>query len=107
MLKFCLLRELLSCLLFSPQVSILEAISILNPDQASVVKFFKRFEYMGHARLAIEMPDRCLYNLLEERDWKPLSLSMIQPIAKQVYIAGIWKQLPIILQIYSSSMKKH
>lgn len=70
----------------------LEIISVLNPDHTNVVKFFERFEHMGQTCLAFEMLDRNLYELLQERDWKPLSLKEIRPISKQVCIILIWNQ---------------
>ncbi|XP_038586225.1 homeodomain-interacting protein kinase 1-like [Micropterus salmoides] len=74
------------------EVSMLEIISVLNPDHINVVKFFERFEHMGQTCLAFEMLDRNLYELLQERDWKPLSLKEIRPISKQVCIILIWNQ---------------
>lgn len=81
--------ELLSHL-FSPQVSMLELLSVLNPDRTNIVKFFEWFEHQGQTCLAFEMLDRSLYDLLQERDWKPLSLSEIRTIAKQVCIFVKW-----------------
>ncbi|XP_031732804.1 homeodomain-interacting protein kinase 1-like [Anarrhichthys ocellatus] len=69
------------------EVSILEVISVLNPDHTNVVKFFERFEHMGQTCLAFEMLDRSLYDLLYERDWKPLALKEIRIIAKQLLVA--------------------
>ncbi|XP_071331170.1 homeodomain-interacting protein kinase 1-like isoform X2 [Trachinotus anak] len=42
---------------------------------------------MGQTCLAFEMLDKNLYDLLQERDWKPLSLNEIRPIAKQLLVA--------------------
>ncbi|KAK9537931.1 hypothetical protein VZT92_005503 [Zoarces viviparus] len=69
------------------EVSILEVISVLNPDHTNMVKFFERFEHMGQTCLAFEMLDRSLYDLLYERDWKPLALNKIGIIAKQLLVA--------------------
>lgn len=71
---------------FSPQVSMLKAVGVLNPDLTNMVKFFEQFEHMGHTCLVFEMLDTSLYDLLLERDWKPLSLKQIRPIAKQVLL---------------------
>lgn len=84
----------------------LEVISVLNPDRANVVKFFERFEHMGQTCLVFEMLDRSLYEMFQERDWKPLSPNEIRPIAKQVCVIVLWNQLFIVLYIYYSSMKK-
>ncbi|KAK9528794.1 hypothetical protein VZT92_012939 [Zoarces viviparus] len=69
------------------EVSILEVISVLNPDHNNVVKFFERFEHMGQTCLAFEMLDRSLYDLLCERHCKPLALNEIGIIAKQLLVA--------------------
>lgn len=111
LLRFCLLHqsmfyELLTFPLFSPQVSMLEIIRVLNPDHTNVVKFFERFEHMGQTCLVFEILDRSLYELLQEREWKPLSPNEIWPIAKQVCIIVMWNQLFIVLRIYYSSVKK-
>ena len=68
----------------------LEVISVLNPDHINVVRLFELFEHMGQTCLAFEMLDGCLYDLLQERDMKPLSLNKIWPIAKQVCIIVRW-----------------
>lgn len=67
----------------------LKAISVLNPDLIKVVKFFEQFEHMGQTCLVFEMLDRSLYDLLQERNWKPLSVNEIRPIAKQVLLLDL------------------
>lgn len=84
----------------------LEAISVLNPDHTNVVKFFERFDYMGQTCLAFEMLESSLYDLVHERDWNPLSLNEIRPIAKQVCIIVIWNRLSIVLYIYHSPIRE-
>ncbi|KAI3357471.1 hypothetical protein L3Q82_015511 [Scortum barcoo] len=69
------------------EVSMLETISVLNPDHTNVVKFFECFEHRGQTCLVFEMLDRNLYDVLEERQWKPLSLNEIRPIAQQLLVA--------------------
>ncbi|GLD45580.1 homeodomain-interacting protein kinase 1-like protein, partial [Lates japonicus] len=69
------------------EVSMLKVVSVLNSDHTNVVKFFERFEYMGQTCLAFEMLDRSLYELLQERNWKPLSLNEIRPVTKQLLVA--------------------
>ncbi|XP_034564508.1 homeodomain-interacting protein kinase 3-like [Notolabrus celidotus] len=73
--------------LHSPQVSILEAISVLHPDKVNVVKFFEMFKDMVWTCLVFEMLDMHLYDLIEERDGKPLCLQEIRPIAQQLLVA--------------------
>lgn len=62
----------------------LEVISVLNPDHSNVVKFFERFDHLGQTCLAFEKLDQELYQLMQERDWVPLSLKEIFTVAKQV-----------------------
>uniref|UniRef100_A0A8P4GAA3 Protein kinase domain-containing protein n=1 Tax=Dicentrarchus labrax TaxID=13489 RepID=A0A8P4GAA3_DICLA len=69
------------------EMSMLEIIRVLNPDRTNVVKFFESFEHMGLTCLAFEMLDGSLYDLLLEREWKPLSLNKIRPITKQLLVA--------------------
>lgn len=64
----------------------LKTIRALNPDCTNMVKFFEQFQHMGHTCLVFEMLHMSLYDLLLERDWKPLSLKEIRPIAKQVLL---------------------
>ncbi|XP_039979246.1 homeodomain-interacting protein kinase 1-like [Xiphias gladius] len=65
----------------------LEILSVLDPVKKNVVRFFEKFYHKGHTCLVFEMLDRCLYQLLEERDWKPLSLCEIRPITHQLLTA--------------------
>nr|XP_046234296.1 homeodomain-interacting protein kinase 1-like [Scatophagus argus] len=89
--------ELLSCLLFLPQVTMLEMIRAMNPDYTNIVTFFERFEHSGQTCLAFEMLDGSLYDLLEQQEWKPLSLNEIRPIAKQMLVAlNTLKELGIV-----------
>ncbi|KAF0036673.1 hypothetical protein F2P81_011985 [Scophthalmus maximus] len=65
------------------EVFMLNVIGILNSDHTNIVTFFERFEYMGQICLAFEMLDGHLYQLLEQRGWKPMAINEIRPIAKQ------------------------
>ncbi|XP_035502184.1 homeodomain-interacting protein kinase 1-like isoform X1 [Scophthalmus maximus] len=66
------------------EVFMLNVIGILNSDHTNIVTFFERFEYMGQICLAFEMLDGHLYQLLEQRGWKPMAINEIRPIAKQL-----------------------
>ncbi|XP_034564505.1 homeodomain-interacting protein kinase 4-like [Notolabrus celidotus] len=79
--------QLLQSQAASPMVSILEAISVLHPDKVNVVKFFEMFKDMVWTCLVFEMLDMHLYDLIEERDGKPLCLQEIRPIAQQLLVA--------------------
>ena len=99
---------MLSCPLFSPQVSILKVLSVVNPDYANVVKFFEWFQHQGHTCLAFEMLDRSLYDMLLEQDWKPLSLNELRPIATQVCInVNMEKTLPLTMFVRILSHPGH
>lgn len=57
MLQQSMYTELLSCFLFTPQVSMLEIIAVLNPDCSNMVKFYEWFKHMGRTSLSFEMLD--------------------------------------------------
>ncbi|KAG7514290.1 homeodomain-interacting protein kinase 2-like [Solea senegalensis] len=79
------------------EVTVLKMISFLNPDRFNVVRFFEQFEHIGQTCLVLEMLDCSLYELLEERDWEPLPLHEIRPIAKQLFAAlDVLKSLSIL-----------
>ncbi|KAG7521793.1 homeodomain-interacting protein kinase 1-like [Solea senegalensis] len=69
------------------EVTMLNMISVLDSDHCNVVKFFEQFDHMGQTCLAFEMLDCSLYDLLEERDWRPLCLHEIQAVAQQLLVA--------------------
>ncbi|XP_034074382.1 homeodomain-interacting protein kinase 1-like [Gymnodraco acuticeps] len=69
------------------EVAMMEVISVLNPDHSNMVKFFEQFEHLGQTCLAFEMLDKCLYQIMLERFWIPLSLNEILTIAEQLLVA--------------------
>ncbi|KAK1899014.1 Homeodomain-interacting protein kinase 1 [Dissostichus eleginoides] len=69
------------------EVAMMEVISVLNPDHSNMVKFFEQFEHLGQTCLAFEMLDKCLYQMMLERYWIPLSLKEILTIAEQLLVA--------------------
>ncbi|KAF3859942.1 hypothetical protein F7725_000197 [Dissostichus mawsoni] len=69
------------------EVAMMEVISVLNPDHSNMVKFFEQFEHLGQTCLAFEMLDKCLYQMMLERYWIPLSLNEILTIAEQLLVA--------------------
>ena len=75
--------------LFSPQLAMLEAISVLDPDHYNVVRFYEKFEYRNHSFLAFEMLDMDLFDFMESHQWTPLRLHEIRPIVKQVCTLGL------------------
>ncbi|XP_039979341.1 homeodomain-interacting protein kinase 1-like isoform X3 [Xiphias gladius] len=77
----------MSFFLFSPQIKMLEAVSVLDPAMKNVVHFFEQFQHKGHTCLVFEMLDRSLLQLLSEQQGTPLSLHEIRPITHQLLMA--------------------
>ncbi|KAI9532731.1 hypothetical protein NQZ68_029297 [Dissostichus eleginoides] len=71
------------------EVAMMEVISVLNPDHSNMVKFFEQFEHLGQTCLAFEMLDKCLYQMMLERYWIPLSLKEILTIAEQQLLVAL------------------
>ncbi|XP_061639105.1 homeodomain-interacting protein kinase 2-like [Phyllopteryx taeniolatus] len=69
------------------ELSMLKMVSVLDVDNANVVKFFEQFEHEGNICLVFEVLDCDLINLLEERQRQPLSLDEIRVIAHQLLVA--------------------
>ncbi|XP_077574771.1 homeodomain-interacting protein kinase 3-like isoform X2 [Stigmatopora nigra] len=69
------------------ELTMLNMVSTLNPDHANIIKFFERFEYMGHTCLVFEMLDCHLFDLLTGREWEPMPLSEIRSVAEQLLVA--------------------
>ncbi|CAJ1049281.1 homeodomain-interacting protein kinase 1-like [Xyrichtys novacula] len=69
------------------EIKMLQTIRALDPAGSNVVEFFEAFEHKGLTCLAFEMLDRDLFQLLMERQERPLSLNEIRPIAQQLLTA--------------------
>ncbi|XP_034546577.1 homeodomain-interacting protein kinase 2-like [Notolabrus celidotus] len=69
------------------ELKMLRAISALDPVKTNVVHFLETFEHRGLTCLAFENLDRNLFQLLMDRQGKPLSLNEIRPIAHQLLTA--------------------
>lgn len=76
----------MSFLFSSSQLSILKVIGVLNPDHTNLIRFYEKFDYLGNPCLVFEMLDMNIYELLQERDWKPLPVREIRPLAHQVCV---------------------
>uniref|UniRef100_A0A3P8U874 Protein kinase domain-containing protein n=1 Tax=Amphiprion percula TaxID=161767 RepID=A0A3P8U874_AMPPE len=59
----------------------------LDADTHNVVKFIEHFEYKGRFCLIFEMLDLDLFDFLESRNWRPLNVAEIRPIAQQMLVA--------------------
>uniref|UniRef100_A0A665TKU9 Protein kinase domain-containing protein n=1 Tax=Echeneis naucrates TaxID=173247 RepID=A0A665TKU9_ECHNA len=73
--------------LIEKEVAMLKAVSVLDPNKKNIVRFLDDFRYHDHSCLAFEMLDMSLWDLLKERQWKPLSLNEIRPVAHQLLVA--------------------
>ncbi|KAM8829826.1 homeodomain-interacting protein kinase 2-like isoform 1-T1 [Synchiropus picturatus] len=69
------------------ELSILKHVSSLDYDETHLVKFFEHFQYMGNSCLVFELLDKSMFCLLEENDWRPLSLSQIRCVAEELFLA--------------------
>ena len=69
----------------------LEKLSILDPDRCHLVRCHEWFIDQGHPCLVFEMLNLSLYDLMEQRDWRPLPLDVIRPIVEQMLeaLAGL------------------
>uniref|UniRef100_A0A665UE92 Protein kinase domain-containing protein n=1 Tax=Echeneis naucrates TaxID=173247 RepID=A0A665UE92_ECHNA len=73
--------------LIEKEVAMLKAVSVLDPNKKNIVRFLDDFRYHDHSCLAFEMLDMSLWDLLKKRQWKPLSLNEIRPVAHQLLVA--------------------
>ncbi|XP_035485300.1 homeodomain-interacting protein kinase 1-like isoform X2 [Scophthalmus maximus] len=69
------------------EIRMLEAVSALDPVKKNVVRFLETFVVKEQTCLVFEVLDRNLYQLLRERQMKPLSPNEIRPIAHQLVTA--------------------
>uniref|UniRef100_A0A665U9W3 Protein kinase domain-containing protein n=1 Tax=Echeneis naucrates TaxID=173247 RepID=A0A665U9W3_ECHNA len=69
------------------EVAMLKAVSVLDPNKNNIVRFIDDFTYHGHFCLAFEMLDMSLWDLLKKRQWKPLNLNELRPVAHQLLVA--------------------
>lgn len=67
----------------------LKLIGVLNPDHTNLVRFLEQFVHMGKLCLVFERLDMSLYDLLQNRNWQPLDLRDIRPLAHQVCISHL------------------
>uniref|UniRef100_A0A665UIN9 Protein kinase domain-containing protein n=1 Tax=Echeneis naucrates TaxID=173247 RepID=A0A665UIN9_ECHNA len=53
----------------------------------NIVRFIDSFRYHHHSCLAFEMLDMSLWDLVNKREWEPLSLNEIRPVTRQLLVA--------------------
>ncbi|KAK2851762.1 hypothetical protein Q5P01_008038 [Channa striata] len=59
----------------------------LDPDKNNLVRLIERFQHRGHICLALEMLDISIRDYMLDRKFKPLPISEIQTITRQVLVA--------------------
>ncbi|KAG8012371.1 Homeodomain-interacting protein kinase 1 [Nibea albiflora] len=69
------------------EVEMLQAIRNLDPNKNNIVEFVEYFMFKNISCLAFEMLDMSLWDLMEERQWKPLRLNEIRPVIHQLMVA--------------------
>lgn len=69
------------------EVKMLEAIRTLDPEKNNILQFLEYFKFNSLSCLAFEKLDRSLWDLMEERNWDPLSLNQIRPVIYQLMVA--------------------
>ncbi|XP_029353074.1 homeodomain-interacting protein kinase 1-like [Echeneis naucrates] len=66
------------------EVVILEKLKSLNADKCDIVQWYQVFNNNGYICLEFELLDKSLFDLMKERFFRPLFLSEIRPIIKQL-----------------------
>uniref|UniRef100_A0A665VNH8 Protein kinase domain-containing protein n=1 Tax=Echeneis naucrates TaxID=173247 RepID=A0A665VNH8_ECHNA len=69
------------------EVEMLELIRSLDPEKSNIVTFIDSFRFNDLSCLAFEMLDMSLWDLMNERDWEPLSLHEIRSVTHQLLVA--------------------
>uniref|UniRef100_A0A3B4TGH2 Protein kinase domain-containing protein n=1 Tax=Seriola dumerili TaxID=41447 RepID=A0A3B4TGH2_SERDU len=69
------------------EVAMLEAVRALDPHKKNILRFMENIMFNNLSCLALEMLDRSLWDLIEERNWEPLSTSEIGPVTHQLLFA--------------------
>ncbi|XP_029363958.1 homeodomain-interacting protein kinase 1-like [Echeneis naucrates] len=66
------------------EVVILEKLKSLNADKCNIVQWYQVFNNNGYICLEFELLDKSLFDFMKERFFRPLFLSEIRPIIKQL-----------------------
>lgn len=69
------------------EAQILKKLKKLNSDKNNLLMFIENFNYNGHVCLAFEMLDRNLHDFMSARKNKPVSVSDIKIIARQLLVS--------------------
>nr|XP_019935390.1 PREDICTED: homeodomain-interacting protein kinase 1-like [Paralichthys olivaceus] len=71
----------------SKELKILKAISVLDSDKKNIVKFQNSFKHKHLSCIVFEMLDLSLHDLMQKRNWLPLSLNEIRPVVHQLLVS--------------------
>uniref|UniRef100_A0A672JK57 Protein kinase domain-containing protein n=1 Tax=Salarias fasciatus TaxID=181472 RepID=A0A672JK57_SALFA len=66
------------------ELGVLMALTLLDSEVDSVIKYHEHFHHMGHTCMVFEMLDMNLTEFMESRHWAPLKCHEIRAIAKQL-----------------------
>uniref|UniRef100_A0A3Q3B818 Protein kinase domain-containing protein n=1 Tax=Kryptolebias marmoratus TaxID=37003 RepID=A0A3Q3B818_KRYMA len=69
------------------ELKALKCLKSLDPDKNNIVRFYSCFKYKTCFCFEFELLDISLYDFMERREWKPLSVAEIRPIAQQMLVA--------------------
>uniref|UniRef100_A0A3B4YMW9 Protein kinase domain-containing protein n=1 Tax=Seriola lalandi dorsalis TaxID=1841481 RepID=A0A3B4YMW9_SERLL len=69
------------------EVAMLEAVRALDPHKKNILRFMENIMFNNLSCLAFEMLDRSLWDLMDERNWEPLSTSEIGPVTHRLLFA--------------------
>lgn len=66
------------------QISVLRKLRHLDPEKCNIVRWYGHFSDRGCSCLVFEQLDKSLLDFMVERKFKPLHITEIRPIVKQV-----------------------
>uniref|UniRef100_A0A3Q1GNR9 Protein kinase domain-containing protein n=1 Tax=Acanthochromis polyacanthus TaxID=80966 RepID=A0A3Q1GNR9_9TELE len=69
------------------ELECLKKLQQVDPDEHNLVKFIDHLKYKGQLCLVFEMLGSHLVDFMISREWKPLNVAEIRPIAQQLLVA--------------------
>ncbi|XP_037652279.1 homeodomain-interacting protein kinase 1-like [Sebastes umbrosus] len=72
---------------YAKEVAMLKAVRVLDPEKKNIVRFIENFTFKRLSCLAFEMLDKSLWELMQERNYMPLTLNEIRPVVYQLLVA--------------------
>lgn len=77
-------EQLKSNPLHLPQLGILKSLQTLDPDKSNIVRWHGAFLHDERICLEFELLDQSLFDFMEQRCNKPLSIKELRPVVHQV-----------------------